>query len=464
MSIQEFSAMRIQMIDEFVVKPMEILSRYVYEKASSEMGKELSKAKSEAFNEILKNRGELARVMAERDPSIEKAIELYREEVLRLCNNVMEVIKKMLTEIDGEIKERKTEQEAAIPDLWRMEKTYGQKAADARLCSIDKNITKSLERMTRKMFKKAPIDSAKLFSDMKIQTLNEILIKRAEATRAVDKGLEEGVYCNAVSWYSAETTVLLDKLMNVGTEMLAGFKEERRKDDRNLDEIIRQQMEPYKQKKRAEIERVDKILKEDPNADVEKELVDLQERLFKINKKAWKAVKGVVKQNDLVEKEAEKKVTVEEEAEKKEKVTVEKEEEKKEKVTVEEEAEKKEKVPSTDELKNMMTVMKEDLLQEFNKKLESAHEEHKKEIEEVQKDYCRLEAEKNEEMKRLTVVVESLNKKLEAMTMEMAEKQKKTEFELKGVKRELKEATEELEKMQEDSEDSSFDQLDDHYE
>uniref|UniRef100_A0A1I7UHD4 Trichohyalin-like n=1 Tax=Caenorhabditis tropicalis TaxID=1561998 RepID=A0A1I7UHD4_9PELO len=506
LSMEEFAAVRIRLMDDILTKPMESLSRDVYEKAPSEMAKELAKIKCKAFNQILRNRGELARIIdkAAREeekpyPSVEKAIKLYIQETNRLCGNVMTVISKMSAEIDGRSKEEKAKQEE-IPDLWRMKKTSAQKAADLKIHSIDKRLTKSMEKVTRKLCEKAPVDIAKEMSDMKITTFNQILIKRAEVTRAVDKALGEGNSVeDAIDGYEREARALCKKFVDIGKDMWAEIEEERfqwlldhleemSEQMRNDFEIMDQYSDNYKETGRVETEKtrekVEKLLEEDPEADVEPIVLEFQQFMFELREIAVKTNMGVPvvekkegkrgcdqvtveeyekKEEVMVEEAAEKEEIREKKADKKkEEVTVEKEAEKKEKTEVEKNRDTVEKVLSKDELKKMMTVMKEEIVQEFNKKFKSAQENHKKEIEKVQKDYCRLEAERNEEVKKLTVVVESLNKKLEAMTLEMAEKQKETEDELKGVKRELKEAREELERMQEDSgEDSSFDQLDD---
>uniref|UniRef100_A0A1I7UHD2 MT domain-containing protein n=1 Tax=Caenorhabditis tropicalis TaxID=1561998 RepID=A0A1I7UHD2_9PELO len=469
------------------------------------MANQLSEMKIDTLNQLSIDTGELARVAdeAEREDGEpfsygSKDYGLYLLGTDRLCRNVKEVIGKMIDgkSKEGEWKTLKDAMRNGIPGLRRMEKTIAQEAADVRICFIDQHLSRSMEEMIRTVCEKAP-DMARELSNMKIEISNQILNKRDEVTKAVDKALREGksIY-EALCIYSNETTILLKTLMDAGSEMLA--ESEKKKEESfmipirarfqyatvrtliSLEAAFRGELDkPFYLPKdmsanrctiykdiRSRVgkyqgmmivedlktwENVEKLLKDDPKANVEPLLFEYQQFLFELMEKAKKEGLEWKKKFDeaAVKKEPEikEKVTVEKkkEAEKEEETLVKKEEVsskdelkvKKEKVT-----EEKVSVKQMDELKNMLTVMKEEIVQEFNKKFESAEERHRKEIKKL--------ADSEEEVKRLNGVVDSLNKR-----------QKETENELEGVKKELKEAKEELEKMQEDSGDSSFDQLDD---
>uniref|UniRef100_A0A1I7UHD1 DUF3232 domain-containing protein n=1 Tax=Caenorhabditis tropicalis TaxID=1561998 RepID=A0A1I7UHD1_9PELO len=191
-------------IDYVITKTMESLSRYVYEKGPIEMANQLCELKIETFNQILINRGELARIMDKEAreegksyPPISKSIRLTYQEADRLCRNVVAVIGKMLPGIDGKSKEEewKTEEKAPrkeIPGFRRMDKTSAQEAADVRICSIDKVVTETMEKMTKEVCQNASAGMANRLYRIKLQTFNEILNKRVEGTKAIDKALREG--------------------------------------------------------------------------------------------------------------------------------------------------------------------------------------------------------------------------------------------------------------------------------
>uniref|UniRef100_A0A1I7UHA8 Viral A-type inclusion protein n=1 Tax=Caenorhabditis tropicalis TaxID=1561998 RepID=A0A1I7UHA8_9PELO len=352
-----------------------------------------------------------------------------------------------------------------------------------------------MEKMIRKVCEKAPSNKARELSNMKIQTINQIISKRDAVTRGVDKALREGKSIDdAISSYSNETTILCNKFSDAGSKMLTEFEEKKKEEKvfmlsirartqyafvRALlsveaafhgepdqpfylsKEMSKNQWNIYKDDIRLQVgkyqgmmiakdlktwEKVEKLLKDVPKANVEPILFEYQQFLVELVEKAKKEGLEWKKKWDEapVEAEAEikEKVTVEKETEKEKTILVKKEEvSSKNELKVEKGKVTEEKVlaKQIDELKTMLTVMKEDMFQEFNKKFESAEERHKKEIEKVQKtssqDYCRLEqslAGKNEEIKRLNGVVESLNKR-----------QEETENELEEVKKDLDVAMEE---------------------
>uniref|UniRef100_A0A1I7UHC9 Rubis-subs-bind domain-containing protein n=1 Tax=Caenorhabditis tropicalis TaxID=1561998 RepID=A0A1I7UHC9_9PELO len=302
-------------------------------------------------------------------------------------------------------------------------KTSAQEAADVRLCSIDQLLTKSIQEQNRKVCEKVPAEKASQIIRMKIDTISKIIIKRAEVTKAVDKALREGKSVDdAIGSYSNETTILCNTFLDAASKMLKESGKRKKEEyfmvpirartqyafvrallsveaafHGELDqpfyppkEISKNQLFIYKDvrgrvgdyEKMMRVEdrktrkQVEKLLRDDPKARVEPLLFEYQQFLFELVEKAKKeGLEWKNKWDDAaLKKEAEikEKVTVEKEKEgEKEEKALEKKEEvlSKDEMKVENEKVMEEEVPTKQiaELKSMMTVMKEEMLQEFNK-------------------------------------------------------------------------------------------------
>uniref|UniRef100_A0A1I7UHD3 Spc7 domain-containing protein n=1 Tax=Caenorhabditis tropicalis TaxID=1561998 RepID=A0A1I7UHD3_9PELO len=475
---------------------MESLCRYLYEKGSVEMANQLCELKSDVFNQILFNRGELVRFLdkeARKEGKSDNAFGLCVLETDRLLANVIAVIGKMLERIDEKSGEEKWKAQKdamrkGIPGFGRMEKTSAQEAADVRICSIDDHLTKSMEAMIRTVGETAPVEKARELACMKIQTFNQILSKRADVTRGVDKALREGKSINdAISSYSEETTILLNELMDAGSKILTESGEKKKEEmefmipirtktqyasvrtllcvqealhgelDKpfylpkdmsanrsNIYQGIRLRVGKYQGmmmvEERKTWKQTEKLLGDDAKANVEPLLFEYQKFLFELVEKAKK--EGLEWKTKWDEVETEKITVKKENVSTSDELREDDEKDTKEKEKVDEKEEKNEEKKVTtkqiEELKCMMTVMKEEMLQELNKKLESAK------IEEGRKnfnqDYCRLEQgldERNEEVKRLNGVVESLNKKQEETENELEEVKKDHKKEIEEIRKEI---------------------------